>query len=195
LWQSVTGERFVTDEAANPAVSIAFVERILQRPPLVDLVFTIALQNTYADARWFLLPNALDAAASSLGAGGVNAVETLAIEAPRRIVFGRAIGNAGFRALRLAAGAVVRLSRLSMTLWEEERVDSVEIDVIVARTVTIDGRPLEAWLEMDGTIAGQVDASAEDAVVLRSVTMAGLKSVLVSVAAESHVRSHVELIA
>lgn len=155
-------------------VEAAVAGRVLHRPPIVDLLCDLALANAGPETRWFLLPDRLDAAAPRLGEAGCNGVEVLAFGPPQGPRVGHFQGLAGFRAIRLAAGSKVRLRRLPFSLWEEEPIDSVDLEVVIAADFRVAGRPAADWVgpEPETPRGAELDASRSS--VLETWTSPGL---------------------
>ncbi len=185
----------MTEQSELPAVEIQFITRNFRQPPIVDLLFNIKLQNPHTEARWFLLPATLDSFAISIGEGGINALEIFKLDGQGSVIVGRFLGNAGFQALRLPANAEVNLRRFPISLWEQDVVDSVQVEVVIAHGFTIGGELAEAWFGMDPTSAIRADVTEEKALRLGSKQTSELEDLPVSLTKEYRIRLDVDLVA
>jgi len=153
----VNGASFVTafSQSAHPAAEIEFVEMKFRKPPLVELYFDVTLRNSSAESRWFILPSNLGQNQSA-GKGGIDGVEVFAPHGKGRVVIGHFLGTGGFHALRLAAGAEVRMRLFPISFWGDPP-DQLEVPVIIAKRLTIGGEPGEAWFGVDHLSRGKAD--------------------------------------
>jgi hypothetical protein len=142
------------------------------RPPSARLVLDVEMANAADEPRWALLPGQLPP-----DEGGVFAVETLEAAGPPRAIAARILGRGGRLAVRLAAGARVRLRGVGLTWWGPPP-ERIEVTLELAASATVDGRPLEAWLAVEAAaIADGADASLAGALTLDSRSTEGLVAV------------------
>lgn len=115
------------------------------KPPLVYLSFDVTLLNDQKSPRWFLLPSNLGSGHAAVGEkGGVDTLEVFSPRGKGRVVVGRFLGTGGFNALLLPPGAVVRLRLFPISYWGDPP-DNLEIEIVIARELTIGGDKAENW--------------------------------------------------
>jgi hypothetical protein len=149
----------------GPPVEIKFREMRFGTPPLVRLYFDITLRNHRDEPRWFLLPSNLSADAAPIASkGGVDHVEVFAPRGEGRVVIGHFLGTGGFHALRLPAGAQVRLRLFSISYWGDVPAQ-LRIEVVTAKRLRIGDENAETWFSTDPTSSLKADIAenAEDA--------------------------------
>lgn len=176
---SYQSEQTMTEKLENPTVEIKFIERILRRPPQSDLLMDVTLHNRYTQPCWFLLPATIDS--EPLGQGGIHAVEVSKLGGKGNVILGRLVGTAHLQAFLLPAGAKVKIRRLPIALWEENIVDKVQIEVIVASEMTINGEPAQAWFGINPMSSQNADVSAEQSRRLNSRNTSNFDEVPLSV--------------
>jgi hypothetical protein len=126
---------------------IEFVDLRLGRPPLAYLTFDVRLRNDSESSRWFLLPTNIGSGHEPIGRkGGVDALEAFLLSSNGRVTLGRFLGTGGFHALFLPAHADIRLRRFPISYWGE-LPDSVPIEIVIAKSLTIGTEPAESWFE------------------------------------------------
>jgi hypothetical protein len=127
----------------NPEVALTVRARKPGRPPIQRIVVDLDVSNTSNEPRWFVLP----AHAEKLGAAiAVDGVEPVALG---QVVVGTFQGTGAFVTLRLAPHAHVVVHGLELS--SASAVKSVE--VVIARAITVDGKPAESWFPQDPTSA------------------------------------------
>jgi hypothetical protein len=130
--------------SSSPPVEIKFRDMRFGKPPLAYLYFDMMLRNNRAEPRWFLLPNSLPVFASVAAKGGVDKVEVFAPQGDGRVIIGHFLGTGGFRALLLPAGAEVRLRLFPISYWGD-LPDQLQVEVVLAKRLTIGGEEAAAW--------------------------------------------------
>ena len=152
--------------SSRPAVEIKFREMRFGKPPLVELYFDVTLRNDGADPRWFLLPKSLSPETTSIAAkGGVDALEVFGPQGTGHVAIGRFYGTGGFQALLLPSGAEVRLRLLPISYWGD-LPKSVQVEILIAKQLTIGGENAEVWFgenpasSVRADIAERADGSA-----------------------------------
>ncbi|MFP4124872.1 hypothetical protein [Coleofasciculus sp.] len=176
----------------KPSVEIKFIERRFRRPPIVDLLMDVTLRNHHAQPCWFLLPATLDSS-SPLGQGSVNSVEVFELGGQGRVVVGRFLGTANFQAFLLPAGAELKLRGLPISLWEEEIVNGVEIEAVVASQLTVDSEPAQTWFGINPISDLKAEVSEDQIRRLASRSTPNLEEVPVSVVEKERIQLQVIL--
>jgi hypothetical protein len=126
---------------------IEFVDLRLGRPPLAYLTFDVRLRNDSGSSRWFLLPSNIGSGHEPIGRkGGVDALEAFLLTSNGRVTLGRFLGTGGFHALLLPGHADIRLRRFPISYWGE-LPDSVPIEIVIAKSLTIGTESAESWFE------------------------------------------------
>ena len=130
----------------SPA-EIQFVDMRLGRPPLAYLTFDVRLRNDTGSPKWFLLPSNIGPGHEPIGGkGGVDALEAFLLLRTGRVTLGHFLGTGGFNALLLPAHADVRLRRFPISYWGE-LPESVSIEIVIAKSLTIGSESAESWFE------------------------------------------------
>jgi hypothetical protein len=75
-----------------------------------------------------------------------------------RVVLLEMLDPGGFRAVLVPAHGTVLLHGLEIDAWWPNRHDTAQLDVIVARDVAIDGKPIESFVT--GNVASDAGAEA-----------------------------------
>ena len=142
---------------AHPPAEITFREMRLRKPPLAELYFDVVLRNDHPGPRWFLLPSNLGPGTSALlTKGGVDTVEVFAPHGSGRVVVGHFLGTGGFYALLLPSHAEIRLRMFPISYWGDVP-DHLQIEVVIAKGLTIGGEPVRAWFELNPTCSARAD--------------------------------------
>jgi hypothetical protein len=140
----------------SPA-EVKFVDLRLGRPPLAYLTFDVRLRNNSESSRWFLLPSNIGSGHEPIGRkGGVDALEAFLLLRNGRVTLGRFLGTGGFHALLLPAHADIRLRRFPISYWGE-LPDSVPIEIVIAKSLTIGSEPAESWFESSPLSSREAD--------------------------------------
>ncbi len=130
----------------SPA-DVKFVDLRPGRPPLAYLTFDVRLRNDSGSSRWFLLPSNIGSGHEPIGGkGGVDALEAFLLLRTGRVTLGHFLGTGGFNALLLPAHADIRLRRFAISYWGE-LPDSVPIEIVIAKSLTIGSESAESWFE------------------------------------------------
>ena len=91
-------------------------------------------------ARWFLFPAWLG---EPVGKGGVTGVEVFSTG---NAVVGRFLGTGAFQAVYLPARAQLRLENFPIKSYREAGAPAPKsFDVVIAKTLTVGGKPAESW--------------------------------------------------
>ncbi len=114
------------------------------KPPLAFNGFDVTLRNPSAEPRWLLLPATFPYEGRSEPAPGSSKVLELQIFrlARGQVLLVKAVGGE-FQAVKLPGRGTITLRGLNIDSWWDKRPASVELEVIVARAVKIDGQALE----------------------------------------------------
>jgi hypothetical protein len=174
-------------------VVLRFLERQAMRPPLENLVFDTELINRSPEPTWFIFPITLGPNDEPTAEGGVNGLEVFRIAGHGQLILARFLGMNGFQALRLPAGGEVRLERLKIGLWSEERVDAVSIEVAFARNIMIDSQTADTWMGLEASCSLRAEVNSEDALSLSVKQTPGLECLPVSLLDEQRRRIAVDL--
>lgn len=135
----------VAPDTSQPAMEIKFREMRFGRPPLVYLSFDVLLRNNEKSPRWFLLPSNLGSGHAAIGEkGGVDTLEVFSPRGKGRVVVGRFLGTGGFNALLLPSRAEVRLRLFPISYWGDPP-DNLQIEIMIAKQLTIGGDKAENW--------------------------------------------------
>jgi hypothetical protein len=135
----------VTSISSSPPIEIKFRQMRFGRPPLVYLSFDVTLSNDQKSPRWFLLPSNLGSGHAAIGEkGGVDTLEVFSPRGKGHVVVGRFLGTGGFNALLLPPGAAVRLRLFPISYWGDPP-DNLEIEIVIAKELTIGGDKAENW--------------------------------------------------
>ena len=130
----------------SPA-EIEFVDLRPGRPPLAYLTFDVRLRNDTGSSKWFLLPSNIGPGHAPIGGkGGVDALEAFLLLRTGRVTLGHFLGTGGFNALLLPAHADIRLRRFPISYWGE-LPESVSIEIVIAKSLTIGSESAESWFE------------------------------------------------
>lgn len=142
-------------------ISFDFVGTRPSRPPITTLLFDVRLQNTADGERWFLLPTTLGAGAWM--EGGVWGAETYQMAGAERVVVGRFMGNGGFQAVHLPAGADVTIKRLPIDHYGDEVKGDKALHAVIATGLEVGGKPGASWLGVPATSAARAVVSDDGA--------------------------------
>jgi len=160
-------ENFREAKTSQPAAEIKFREMHFRKPPLVELIFDVVLRNDRAQPRWFLLPSNLGPGHVAIGEkGGVDNLEVFAPRGKGRVRLGRFLGTGGFHALLLPPGAEIRLRSFPISYWGELPAN-LEIEIVIARRLTIGGETAESWFGRNPMSSVTADISEEAESVMR----------------------------
>ena len=139
------GQDTVTTHIRQSAIQIKFRNMRYGRPKLVYLSFDFTLHNDQKSPRWFLLPSNLGSGHAAIGEkGGVDTLEVFSPRGKGRVVVGRFLGTGGFNALLLPPGANVRLRLFPISYWGDPP-DNLEMEIVIAKGLTIGGDEAETW--------------------------------------------------
>lgn len=135
----------VTQGISEPPIEIKFRNMRFGRPPLVYLSFDVLLRNEQETPRWFLLPSNLGSGHGPIGEkGGIDTLEVFLPRGKGRVVVGRFLGTGGFNALLLPQHAEVHLRLLPISYWGDPPTN-LEIEIVIAKQLTIGGDRAEEW--------------------------------------------------
>lgn len=144
----------------KPVVSVTLAGLKPGRPPIERLLVDVQLENAGSEARWALLPSRLPETP-----GGIDKLEQLTSKAAAGTVsVGRFLGTGGCYAVRLAAGASVKLRNLEISWWRDNpNQKAVKFDVRLATTVDLGDSPMVSWFEGNPTFNGASDVDMQSA--------------------------------
>lgn len=157
-----TTNQAIASDSSQPPIEIKFRQMRFGRPPLVYLSFDLILRNDQESHRWFLIPSNLGSGHGAIGEkGGVDTLEVFSPRGKGRVVIGRFLGTAGFNALLLPARAEVRMRLFPISYWGDPP-DNLEIEIVIAKQLTIGGDRAEQWFGKSPISSAKVDIT-EDA--------------------------------
>lgn len=147
--------------SAKAIVEATFREVHFGKPPLKFLRFDVTLHNPSSNPRWLILPATLPYQGDTVPAPG--GVETelqvfLLSKHPRVLLLYGVAGN--FQAVLLPGQGWVTLRNLPIEAWWQEVPAKTDLEVIVARSVTIGGAALG---DLIGALANSESGAAVDA--------------------------------
>jgi hypothetical protein len=151
------GSQAGDNKPRQPAVEIKFVEMHFRKPPLVEILFDVVLRNDRAQPRWFLLPSHMYPGKPGIPEkGGVDALEVFTPRGRGHVIIGRLLGTGGFQALLLPAHAEIHLRGLPIEYWGDVP-ESLQLNVIVAKRVTIGSEPARSWFRANPICGRKAD--------------------------------------
>ena len=129
------------------------------KPPLKHHLLDMHLSNPLDEPVWILLPERIDEPKFG-DIGGIGVVRLS--DTPPAYLWELG-GMDGFRAVRLPAGASVTLRELTFRAWWSDIPESATFPVRIARTLRIEGTPIEVWVGGEGWTAktGVFDAKID----------------------------------
>jgi hypothetical protein len=162
-------EDFREVETSGSAAEIEFREIRFRKPPLAELYFDVTLRNDRAAPRWFLLPSNLRSGKAPIGEkGGVDALEAFAPNGKGHVIVGHFLGTAGFHAILLAPRSEVRLRLFPISYWGDPPAN-LQVEVVIARRLTIGGKRAEKWFGKNPMSSVKADI-LENAIDVRMMT-------------------------
>lgn len=174
-------QQAMTKPSKEATVEINFVDIGFRKSPMTKLLMDVTLHNHYNQPYWFLLP--ADIGSSMPQQNGVSDVEVLKLGGKGRVVLSLFVGSANYQAFLLPAGAKLKIRRLPITLWEENFLDKeqVEVEVVIASQVTINGEPAQAWFGSNSMSDIEADVTADESQRIGSRSTGNAKEVPISV--------------
>jgi len=146
-------------------LSLTFAGLRRERPPKTLLSFDVALRNDEPERRWAMLPTTVP---RNLGAARRHASSIDIYELGGAVV-ARFLGDEAFATVLVPASAGITLRRFPFAHWGGEPPGAVEIELVTARALLVDGRPLEDRADRDLTSAAGADVDAGPLADQRSV--------------------------
>jgi hypothetical protein len=178
-------QQAMTKQTVKPSVEIKFIDMIGRKPPMTELLVDVTLHNHYDQPCWFLLPDDIPDESNyvAIGQGSVLGVSVYQPVGKGRVIFGNLVGSANSQAFLLPAGAKLKIRRLPITLWGRENAlkDQVEIEVVIASQLTINGEPAEAWFGTNPMSDLQADVTVDKTSRLDSRNTDNFKEVPISI--------------
>lgn len=131
------------------------------KPPQETYYFDVRLHNPSGEARWLVLPvtftyDAKDTPAP--GKGTVSGLKADVLSGRGKLVWVTMSDPGGFRAVLLPPHANVTLRNLPVDAWWETRHKTAKLDVILAKSIAIDEKPIESFIK--GDLKSEDDADA-----------------------------------
>jgi len=172
-------------------VEMKLIGKHLRRPPLVELIFDVALHNDRAEPRWFILPTKLNLG-SGLFDGGVDRIEVSEFSGKGHVVLGCFKGAGGFQTLLLPPNARVRIRGLVISYWGKLPEDT-SIDAVIAKQITVGGEPSQVWFKTDPLCDAEADVTQDQGKKISVTHTPDDKEVPVSVQEDFRVKLRVAL--
>lgn len=114
------------------------------KPPLKFHSFDLALRNPASAPRWMVLPSTFPYANDTKpapGDGSVAGVQVTVLSEHPRVVLLHAVGLTSY-AVQLPARGTLALRRLVIESWWDAVPAAVDLEVLVAREIRVDGAPI-----------------------------------------------------
>ncbi len=111
------------------------------RPPRVELRFDVTLRGAQDARQWVVLPTSL-AAQDGPQPLTAHTVEIYELPGATPVPVARLRSEDGLAALLLGAGVELTLTGFPIACWGEPPAEA-EIEIVTARALLVDGRPLE----------------------------------------------------
>ena len=131
---------------AAGAIRFAGLRRL--RPPRLELSFDVTLHGAEAGRTWAVLPTSLRAGDAQPQSSTAHTVELYEPAGTGRVVVARLRSEDGLAALLLPAGGELTLTGFPIDCWDEPPAEA-EIEIVTARALLVDGRPLEDLVTRD----------------------------------------------
>lgn len=125
------------------------------KPTLTRLSFDVTMRNPSTATRWVIVPRRADEPSGASTRG----VTVYAL--PGGAFLWRFEGLGGFWAVRLPAGAEVRLRSLELDAWWERPPEVARLAVLSAEDVLVDGTPAATWVGFDGVSPARGEFAAK----------------------------------
>jgi len=125
-------------------------------------VFDLRLKNPANGPRWLILPStfAYDGKDEPApGKGTVSGLKADVLSARGRFVWISMSDAGGFRAVLVPAHGIVTLRNFKVDSWWSTKHKTAKVDVIVAKSISIDEQPIEKFIK--GDLRTDADAEAE----------------------------------
>jgi MYXO-CTERM domain-containing protein len=132
------------------------------KPPLAMYGFDIRLKNPANAPRWLILPSTFTYDAKdepAPGKGAVSNLEATELSARGRLIWVSMSDPGGFHAVLLPAHATITLHDLVMNAWWTTEHKTAKIDVILAKSISLDEQPIEKYIT--GNLLTDADAEAQ----------------------------------
>lgn len=140
-------------EPSSSELTITVTTELARRPPMVELAVDVRAHNPSAAPRWYLVPRDVD---QPIGGGGVDVVELVRWgDDATGLTVGAFQGTGGFFAIWLAPGATVELRGLGVRWFRDDDGARPPIETVTASTLTVGGRPAEAWFPTSPLVTGE----------------------------------------
>jgi hypothetical protein len=144
-----------------PFFSATSVGVSLSKPPVAVHSLDVVLRNPAAEARWLVLPTMTTMPGETWPSPTAQETEVqpfVVSEAPYALVAYGVAGN--FWAVRLPGGGAITLRGLKIEDLTEEVPAALEIEALLAREITIGGRPLADLVGVPALSETGADAQA-----------------------------------
>ena len=134
------------------------------KPPQETYYFDVRLHNPSSEARWLVLPQTFSYDGKDTpapGKGTVSGLKADVLSGRGRLVWVTMTDPGGFRAILLPPHANVTLRNLPVDAWWQTQHKTAKLDVIVAKSIAIDEKPLESFIKGDLKSEDDADAALE----------------------------------
>ncbi|HEX7664345.1 MAG TPA: matrixin family metalloprotease [Polyangiaceae bacterium] len=132
------------------------------KPPSKVNTFDVRLHNPGSDKRWLVLPRVFPYDAKdepAPGKGTANSLKAEVMSGRGRFVRVTMQGAGGFFAVQVPAHGDVTIHNLKIESWWDTAHKTAKLDVVVAKGITIDGKPLESLVK--GDLGSDADAETD----------------------------------
>ena len=181
---------------SEATLSAQYVGTRRRRPPKAELHFDISVRNDEPDERWMILPSSLSRPLGDGAAARIYSVDAYELSGTGRVAVLSLVGDIGCYAMRLAPAAEVVLRGLPVAHWGD-LADAVELEVVMAEVLLVDGRPPQTCVQIDLLTrdGAEVDATplSSQATVIETIAPAPDHSFAVEWTGERRVRRRVEI--
>jgi hypothetical protein len=181
---------------SEATLSARYVGTRRMRPPKAELHFDISVRNDEPDERWMILPSSLS---RPLGGGAgprIYSIDAYELSGTGRAAVVSFVGDTNCYAMRLAPAAELVLHGLPVAHWGD-LADVVELDVVMAEDLLVDGQPLQTFVQTDLLTRGRAEVDAtplsSQATVLETIGPAPDHSLAVGWTGARHVCRRVEI--
>jgi hypothetical protein len=129
-------------------LSVRFAGLRRRRPPRSELHFDVTLRSEGGGPGWACLPTALRPGSSPPPRRTGHTVDIYELRGTGRVAVARFLGEDGFAGLLTPGRAELALMSFPVEYWGEPP-DHADFELVTARALLLDGRPLEDLVALD----------------------------------------------